>query len=79
MLEERSHGTHKGTQARGTPIHRLILLKPLATALEESLALALLELELITHQPLGQRIWGNDQEVINPEAVRWEDARGLFR
>jgi hypothetical protein len=47
--------------------------------LEESLALALLELELITHQPLGQRIWGNDQEVINPEAVRWEDGPGLFR
>jgi hypothetical protein len=37
--------------------------------LEEALALALLELEFVAQQALGEGIGRNDQQVINPEAV----------
>jgi hypothetical protein len=41
--------------------------------LEEALALALLELQLVAQQALGEGIGRNDQQVINPEAVGRED------
>ena len=72
MLEERRHWPHQGSEASGAPIDRLILLKPLATALKQALALALLELQFVAQQALGEGVWGNDQQVINPEAVGWE-------
>ena len=72
MLEKRRHRPHKGSKARWAPIDRLTLLKPLAAPLEEALALALLEPQFVAQQALGEGVWGNDQQVINPEAVGWE-------
>jgi hypothetical protein len=40
--------------------------------LEQALALALLELQFVAQQALGEGVWGNDQQVINPEAVGGE-------
>jgi hypothetical protein len=69
MLQERRHWTNQGCQASGAPIDSLILLKPLPAALEEALALALLELQFVAQPALGKGVRGNDQQVINPEAV----------
>jgi hypothetical protein len=49
MVEQGRHRTHQGSQARGAPIDSLVLFKALATALEEALALALLELQFVAH------------------------------
>jgi hypothetical protein len=48
--------------------------------LEEALALlTLLELQFIAQQALGEGVWGNDQQVINPEAVGGQGLTGLQR
>jgi hypothetical protein len=47
--------------------------------LEKALALALLQLQFVAHQALGEGIRGNDQKVIDPEAVGGQDPAGLLR
>ena len=41
--------------------------------------LTVLELQFIAQQALGEGVWGNDQQVINPEAVGGQGLTGLHR
>jgi hypothetical protein len=79
MLEEGGQRPNEFSQASGAPIERLILLQALATPLKESLALALLELQFIAHETLGQGVRRNNQQVIDPEAVGGERCSRLLR